>query len=344
MKERGRKSSENKTLAVDDDEEADAAKHLDQKKKERTLPDELWVQILESVDDDSVTAFACVNKQLRRVQKRSGRRLETKLKDYERRHVTDKLDYKDFDTLSEGWCLWAMSLSTEEEEKRMRRITNAEALHGYLNLLKHSKDSELIGQKIVFDEYTCAFATAGGYLEVLMWLRDNNCPWDEFTCFKAAQGGHLEVLKYAHEKGCPWDERTCSRAAKGGHLEVLKYAHEHGCPWNKWTCSSAAQGGHLDVLKYAYEKVCPWDERTCKEAALGGHLDVLKYAHEKGCAWNEGTCRVAAQGGHLDVLKYAHEKGCAWNEETCRAAARVGNLEVLEYARAHGCPKEKDTY
>ena len=200
MKERGRKSSENKTLAVVDEEEEDAAKHLDQKKKERTLPDELWVQILESVDDDSVTAFACVNKQLRRVQKRSGRRLETKLKDYERRHVTDKLDYKDFDTLSEGWCLWAMSLSTEEEEKRMRRITNAEALHGYLNLLKHSKDSELIGQKIVFDEYTCAFATAGGYLEVLMWLRDNNCPWDEFTCFKAAQGGHLEVLKYAHEK------------------------------------------------------------------------------------------------------------------------------------------------
>ena len=225
--------------------------------KKPVLPDDCWAKILESVDDFSVIAFVSVCRQLRRVQKRSGRRLETKLKDYERRHVTDKLDYKDFDTLSEGWCLWAMSLSTEEEEKRMRRITNAEALHGYLNLLKHSKDSELIGQKIIFDEQTCAFAAYGGCLEVLIWLRKNKCPWDKYTCKYAAMGGHLEVLKYAHEQGCPWNRSTCAYAASGGHLDVLKYAHENGCPWDAGTCWHAAREGHLEVLKYARDNGCP---------------------------------------------------------------------------------------
>ena len=155
-KKRARRSSETNALVVDENE----AKQLEQKKKERTLPDELWVQILQDVHDDSVAAFACVSKQLRRVQLRSGRRLRTNLIWYDKMYDLDR----HFDTVSEGWCLWAMSLSTEKEEERMRRIKNLAALNGHLNLLKQWKYPELIGQKIVFDEYTCAFAAAGGRL------------------------------------------------------------------------------------------------------------------------------------------------------------------------------------
>ena len=43
------------------------------------LPDELWDKILESVDDNSVMTFASVCKQLRRVQKRSGRELKKRI-------------------------------------------------------------------------------------------------------------------------------------------------------------------------------------------------------------------------------------------------------------------------
>ena len=230
-KKRARRSSETNALVVDEDE----VKQLEQKKKERTLPDELWVQILQDVHDDSVAAFACVSKQLRRVQLRSGRRLRTNLIWYDNtdtlaveRGLAERVKtvFKAIDTKSEGWCLWAMSLATSTEEEKIvrRRITNAAAQHGHLNVLKHWK------KEIAFDEHTCAAAALGGCLKVLLWLRANNCPWNEGTSYNAAEGGHLEVMKYAHEHGCPWNKWTCSSAAQGGHLDVLKYAHENGCP------------------------------------------------------------------------------------------------------------------
>ena len=282
-----------------------------QKQNKGELPDELWDKILKSVDDNSVAAFANVSKKLRRVQKASGRKLKVNLKGYNK----DVHTSGDMGLVSEGWCLWVMSLSAATKEKeKMKRIMNAAALNGHLNVLKHWKDPELIGQKIIFfwilfDEHTCAFAAYGGYLEVLIWLRENNCPWNSETCSSAALGGHLDVLKYLHEKGCPWNSTTCECAAMGGHLEVLKYAHEQGCPWDFKTCAGAASRGHLDVLKYLHEKGCPWNELTCAFAAIGGHLDVLKYLHEKGCPWNLRDCiqDALALGKSPEVLKYLRE-------------------------------------
>ena len=58
----------------------------------------------------------------------------------------------------------------------------------------------------------------------------------------AAESGHLKVLVWARENGCPWVEDIddpemdcCALAARGGHLEVLKWLREHDCPWNEVT-------------------------------------------------------------------------------------------------------------
>ena len=69
-------------------------------------------------------------------------------------------------------------------------------------------------------EEVCAGAAAGGYLEVLKWARENDCPWDKETCKWAAENGHLEILKWAREQGCPWSERTRNLAAERlGYVE-----------------------------------------------------------------------------------------------------------------------------
>ena len=70
-----RRRDEKKTPTTTDEvenEDVVVAKQIkkQQQKKRRGLPDELWDKILESVDDNSVMAFASVSKQLRRVQKR----------------------------------------------------------------------------------------------------------------------------------------------------------------------------------------------------------------------------------------------------------------------------------
>jgi len=303
-----RRTDKRETLDVD------VAMQMEQQQQENKdkLPDELWDKVLKSVDDNSVMAFALVCKQLRRVQQEAGRRLETELKGYEFFNFSSFYFKEEFmnymqrlSTRSEDWFLWSMRvLPSPEEEKKRTRIMNAAAFLGHLNLLKQWKEQSR-AKKSLFDEKTCEVAALGGQLEVLVLLRENNCPWNDFTCHLAALGGHLDVLKYAHEKGCPWDEDTCAAAACEGHLEVLKYAYEKGCPWDEYTCYYAAEGGHLEVLKYAHEKGCEWDELTCYHAAIEGHLDVLQYARENGCPWIEPEIReVAARHNRRNVLDY----------------------------------------
>ena len=84
------------------------------------LPDELWDKILGSVDDNSVTAFACVCKQLRRVQRASGRKLKTDLsrqyQDGDNLYKSIRLyETRKFSAVSEAWCLWSMSSLTVKD-------------------------------------------------------------------------------------------------------------------------------------------------------------------------------------------------------------------------------------
>ena len=278
------------------------------------LPDELWLKVLEDVDDKSVTAFASASKQLRRVQKESGRRLKTNFKVYFYDLRTSQMYYdysesipidKELAALSEDWCLWSMSsLTLKKEKMKRRRIMNAAAFWGHLNALKQWKEQSRA--KSLFDQQTCIFAASGGHLDVLMWLRDNGYPWHTVrTCNAAARGGNLEMLKYLAKNGRTWNPKTCSQAAAGGHLEMVKYLHENQCPWNGGTCSFASRGGYLEVLKYAHENGCPWNQVTCSYAAAGGHLEVLKYAHENGCRWDaERICNIAGKFSHLEIVEY----------------------------------------
>jgi hypothetical protein len=83
------------------------------------------------------------------------------------------------------------------------------------------------------DTYVCAAAAEGGWLDVLQWLRADECNWDASTCQSAAMGGHLHVLQWARANGCEWDEETCRYAAAGGHVETLQWAQANGCPWDE---------------------------------------------------------------------------------------------------------------
>jgi hypothetical protein len=40
-------------------------------------------------------------------------------------------------------------------------------------------------------------------LNILIWLKQKNCPWDEYTFALAAEYGNLVILKWLKENGCP---------------------------------------------------------------------------------------------------------------------------------------------
>ena len=67
-------------------------------------------------------------------------------------------------------------------------------------------------------DFFCSDAAALGQLDVLQWLRSQDCPWNrQVVCNLAAAKGHLSVLQWAtsSHRG-RWDKKHC-----------LSLAHKH---------------------------------------------------------------------------------------------------------------------
>mmetsp|Transcript_37712 Transcript_37712/g.106562 ORF Transcript_37712/g.106562 Transcript_37712/m.106562 type:complete len:153 (+) Transcript_37712:1079-1537(+) len=146
-----------------------------------------------------------------------------------------------------------------------------------------------------------------GHTEMLVWARENNCPWNKWTCFMAAAEGHLEVLQYARRHGCPWDEKTLIKAAARGHLEVLSWAVEAGCKADEDVCAAAADAGQLAALKLLRELEVPWNAVTVLRAAQRGHDKLLRWAADNGCPLDDESLFHAKTTCSLRTLNLLYE-------------------------------------
>jgi hypothetical protein len=126
-------------------------------------------------------------------------------------------------------------------------------------------------------------------------------------CASAAFEGYLDILIYLRENNCDWDWDTCAHASSRGHLHILKWARGNGCNWNVWTLIYAAQNGHLNILKWAIENNCFWHSYICslQAAAYGGQLEVLKWAQENRLQWDINNClRYAKEKNHKEIMEW----------------------------------------
>jgi len=68
------------------------------------------------------------------------------------------------------------------------------------------------------------------------WTRNRSSPWTEDTCFGAARFGCLNLLKWLRAQNCPWDTVVMTvAAATSGSLDVLAWVHAQDCTLNVWT-------------------------------------------------------------------------------------------------------------
>jgi len=157
------------------------------------------------------------------------------------------------------------------------------AAHGNLEVLKWLMSTDYIDRNMGHLGALCADAAGGGYVEVLMYLREQSCPWGERCFLEAAAGGQLETLKWLRANGCPSGDadpgfegntRIAGPAAQHGHLEVLTWLQENGYELDEWACAYAAKGNQLETLQWLFASGCPYNEETCGWAAIEGHVDV----------------------------------------------------------------------
>ena len=164
----------------------------------------------------------------------------------------------------------------------------------------------------------CTSAAKGGQLEVLEWLRENECPWDKNTCKEAASGGHLEVLMWARER-LPVGREHVQGGGVGWPPRGAAVGARERLPVDEETCWPRRRRPPRGTAVGARERLPAGREHV--QGGAGGPLEVLQWARENGCPWN-GNMWAAAQSGHLEVLQWARENGCPWNEETCWDAAQ----------------------
>lgn len=199
-----------------------------------------------------------------------------------------------------------------------KKVT-ASTIKNYTELLKasaeHGNRALLIWAKTIgfpFNRYSsfpiCEGAASGGQLEVLKWLKENDCPLGPSISPYAAFNGHLEVLKWLEQYSGRANCDIIQKAAKGGRFEVLKWLYLNHYHLNKHTFFAAAEEGHLEILKWLIargHRPWIWDKSTSRYAVLGGHLDVLKWLRENRCPWNKQECiNEAKNKGHLEILEW----------------------------------------
>ena len=85
--------------------------------------------------------------------------------------------------------------------------------------------------------------------ELLLWLKENNCPWNEKTFYCAVEFGNLDNMKWLKKNNCPWDEKSFSFAVLFGNLDNMKWLKENNCPWDWKTFYNATKFGNVDDLE-----------------------------------------------------------------------------------------------
>ncbi len=175
-------------------------------------------------------------------------------------------------------------------------------------------------------------------LDIVKYLHDDKgLEFSHDILDDAVRSGSLDLVKYLRENNCRWRRSTLCGAALNGHLHIIQWCVDNGCQIGKRVFTSAASGGHMDVIEYLYGINCPRNEGKCLGyAALKGNYDLMLWFRDRGFNWNEYTFSLAAEGGNMTIIKYLHENKCLWNSTTFVSATK--HIEVMKYLYDNQCP------
>lgn len=93
-------------------------------------------------------------------------------------------------------------------------------------------------------------------VRILKWAAAHGLPLTAQVCLSAARNGHLDVLIWARENHCPWnDYEVLCAAANFGKLAVMQWAlNVGGAQYRPGVAAAAAQTNNVEVLRWLYEE------------------------------------------------------------------------------------------
>ena len=145
------------------------------------------------------------------------------------------------------------------------------------------------------------FTTFGNQLNVILWMKDNNCSQmlrnADKMIFGAVKGGHIKMLEWI-KSNLPSElfirERKRFRcvinAAQNKNITLLKWLHHNNFELqHRVYTQAAAFSGNLEVLQYLRDiyPPCPWSYQVCNIAVKQGNMEMLQWAMRQGCPWKK---------------------------------------------------------
>jgi hypothetical protein len=182
---------------------------------------------------------------------------------------------------------------------------------------------------------TILIACGSGRLDILQWARAphqvEKAPLTNDCYGFAANRGYLEVIKFLWEENCPYSVAAALSAARYGHVECLKLLHKihSASPEARWhadaVCAYAVESRKLEVLEVAW-RLSPPDYSILWPFPLNPRsvLPMLK----------------AIETGQLDMIEFLVAHDCPWGSETCKAVRNAGHPHVSQWVeeRLGACP------
>ena len=189
------------------------------------LPLELWEKICSSLESNNLFAFALSCRFFRKRQK------DLVTKDHKKKLRTEAYGYR---SQLVSWRLYGSPRFGQQPKLSASYLEFV--MEGALAELgtKHSRDRDYRRDRITLNVMNlCA---RDGHLDLLKALaagRDNPRLPGGLAAF-ASEGGHLGTLKWLRQEGCTLTSEVCTRAALAGHLHVIYWARrtvKPKCPW-----------------------------------------------------------------------------------------------------------------
>ena len=199
------------------------------------------------------------------------------------------------------------------------------------------------------------FAARNNDLELIKFLKRNNCPFNYDTWVEAIQEQNMEILKYLKKNRIDINQYTLKIAAMTGNIEifkfVLKYLEKKYCIIDSVSlCNYAIMGGSLSMLKWLLKEGYRLDYLSFQYAASCDNVKILVYiynlcSHDLSMPWfNEETCQAAADSGNLRNLKWLRKKKCPWDMRTTMSAVDNEHYDVLKWAIENNCEVEQTLF
>lgn len=214
-------------------------------------------------------------------------------------------------------------------------------LHGHFEIIQYLRKQN--PKYYCLNEEVFETAVRSNKLDIVKWMKDQNCPWNSEVFNSAIRIQNFEIIKWLKKEGCPWNNSTfmisCIHheiiTANVG-IKIVKWLHQQGCPNASYGLRYFVKNGNVEMVIYLHEQFPNLLRNSLfDEAVYIGKINIMQWCkevHHPSFILKQKHCTISTRLGKLNNLKWLKENKCPWAKKMCHdIATKKGYLLIAEW-------------